>query len=331
MISQIIQRSWYKPVGVVTMVLLPFSALFCLLATLRQWLYKTGILRQTRLTVPVIIVGNISVGGTGKTPLVVAITEHLKSRGLKPGIVSRGYGGKAENWPQSVTPLSDPAEVGDEAVLIAGRCDCPVSVGPDRVQATERLLQDHQCNIIVSDDGLQHLALGRDIEIVVIDGERRLGNSLCLPAGPLRELSSRMNRVDLVVSNGDARANEFAMRLQPDQFQNVSNNNEKMSLEEFSNKQVHAVAGIGNNERFFNALEAMNIIIRRHAYEDHYAYQASDLNFQDNLPVLMTEKDAVKCKRYKINNSWFLKVNAQLPEEFFNKLDNLLESKIGNK
>lgn len=331
MFSQIIQRSWYRPFGIVTILLLPFSALFCALSTFRQWMYGAGVVRQNKLSVPVIIVGNISVGGTGKTPLVVAITEYLKSSGYKPGIVSRGYGGSAQNWPIKVTAESDPAEVGDEAVLLANRCACPMSVGPNRVSAAEKLLQDSQCNIIVSDDGLQHLALGRDIEIIVIDGERRFGNGLCLPAGPLRELSSRTNRADIVVSNGNAHADEYEMQLIPEQMQKVSNSDEKLSLKEFSQKQVHAVAGIGNNERFFKTLENLGISIKRHAFEDHHEFKREDLNFDDDLPVLMTEKDAVKCRKFESEDYWFLKISAQLPDAFFHKLDHLLTNKTGRE
>lgn len=326
MLSQIIQRSWYQPIGIVTVILLPVSVLFCVLATLRIWLYRIGILRQTNLPVPVIVVGNISVGGTGKTPLVIGIAEHLKSLGYKPGIVSRGYGGNAQSWPQAVTAESSPVEVGDEALLIANRCNCPMSVGPNRVQAAKKLLEDGQCDIIISDDGLQHLALGRDIEVVVIDGERRFGNGFCLPAGPLRELPSRTNQVDLLVSNGNARTGEYEMQLVPDNFESVSPNDQKRSFSEFSNKQVHAVAGIGNNERFFKALEDMSLILKRHAFDDHYAYQVNDLNFNDDLPVIMTEKDAVKCFRYSNDNTWYLPVSIRLPDNFETQFIDLLKS-----
>jgi tetraacyldisaccharide 4'-kinase len=326
MLSQIIQRSWYRQFSVVTLILLPLSILFCALAAARSTLYRLGILSQTRLPVPVIVVGNISVGGTGKTPLVVAVTEYLISKGYTPGVVSRGYGGQSNLWPQIVTPESNPAEVGDEAVLIAGRCRCPIGVGPDRVKAAETLLQNHQCNIIISDDGLQHLALQRDIEIVVIDGERRFGNGLCLPAGPLRELASRLNRVDMVVSNGQARVNELEMQLAGNMFLNVREPGFIMSGAQLAEKDVHAVSGIGNNERFFESLEGMGLKIKRHSFPDHFAYTEKDIEYTDDLPIVMTEKDAVKCQQFAGNNVWFLKVDAKLKDEFYTKLDRLLEN-----
>lgn len=325
MISQIIERSWYQPFSIVTALLLPFSILYCVLSVLRRSLYSVGILKKMRLPVPVIVVGNINVGGTGKTPLVIALVEHLKLKGCKPGIVSRGYGGKANSWPQMVTADSTPREVGDEAVLLASHCDCPMSVGPERVKAVQQLLDKHQCDIIVSDDGLQHLALQRDIEIVVIDSERRFGNGFCLPAGPLRELPSRLNQVDLVVSNGKAMESEFEMQLQPYVFVQVKDKNRTLAISEMANKKAHAIAGIGNNERFFKTLETLNISIERHPFEDHYDYQPADLQFDDDLAIIMTEKDSVKCKNFVPDNAWFLKVNAQLSSLFYQNLDNKLE------
>lgn len=324
MLSQIIQRSWYRTFSVVTLLLLPLSVLFCAIVAVRRALYNFGVLRQKKLPVPVVVIGNISVGGTGKTPLVIAIVQYLKSKNYNPGVVSRGYGGQSRQWPQSVTSKSDPAAVGDEAVLIAGRCGCPVSVGPDRVKAAETLLQDHQCNIIVSDDGLQHLALQRDIEIVVIDGERRFGNGLCLPAGPLRELTSRMNHAQIIVSNGHERANEQKMQLVGNAFQNIRKSGSTLSAAELAGKHVHAVSGIGNNERFFRTLESMNINIMRHAFPDHFIYSAKDIDFADELPIIMTEKDAVKCRQFASDNAWFLKIDAKLNEDFYNKFDRLL-------
>ena len=330
MLSQIIQRSWYRSFGVVTLLLLPLSVLYCLIVFVRRTLYKAGIFRQTKLPVPVIIVGNLSVGGTGKTPLVIAITKYLKSKGYKPGVVSRGYGGQSNDWPQLVTDESNPVEVGDESVLIAERCQCPVSVGPDRVKAAESLLKKFQCNIIVSDDGLQHLALQRDIEIIVIDGERRFGNSLCLPAGPMRELASRVKKADVVVSNGAARPEEHEMQLVGDVFQHISSSSKSLTANELKDTKVHAVAGIGNNDRFFNALDEKNIDVIKHSFPDHFAYTAKDFEFSDELPVVMTEKDAVKCKQFAINNAWFLKVDAILKDNFFQKIDGLLDS-VNNK
>jgi tetraacyldisaccharide 4'-kinase len=239
-------------------------------------------------------------------------------------VICRGYGGKSNHWPQLVTADSSPEEVGDEAVLIANHCQCPVGAGPDRVQAAQLLIRDKQCNIIVSDDGLQHLALIRDIEIVVIDGERRFGNGLCLPAGPLRELPSRLNSVDLVVSNGQAKTKEHVMTLRYNTFEDINGNSASKSPSEFEGTSAEALAGIGNNERFFNTLEALNIAINRHSFPDHYAYQSNDVMFNNDLPVLMTEKDAVKCKRFSLENTWYLKVHAELNESFYQALESMM-------
>lgn len=326
MLSQLIERSWYKPFGVLTLVLLPLSAIFCGLAGVRRACYRLGILPSVELDVPVIVVGNINVGGTGKTPLVVAITRYLKNKGFNPGVVSRGYGGQASEWPQSVTAESDTRQVGDEAVLIARRCDCPVSVAPDRVSAARQLLQNHHCDVIVSDDGLQHLALKRNIEMVVVDGQRRFGNGLCLPAGPLRELTSRLNKVDMIVSTGIADSREYAMQLKPANFEPVGHDSASLTTEAFNGRKVHAVAGIGNNERFFTTLENLNIEIERQSFPDHYEYKPEDVTFNDDLPVLMTEKDAVKCKHFNLKDAWYLAIDANLHDSFYQKLDNLLAS-----
>ncbi len=325
MLSQIIQRSWYRSFSIVTLLLLPLSVLFCALVSVRRVLYRAGIFSQTKLPVPVIVVGNISVGGTGKTPLVIAITNYLKTAGYSPGVISRGYGGQSDHWPLSVTAESSPLQAGDEAVLLAKHCNCPVSVGPNRVEAAEALLANHDCNIVVSDDGLQHLAMQRDIEIIVIDGERRFGNGLCLPAGPLRELAERVNQANIVVSNGHARANEEEMQLTGELFHSLSETGETLPTTDFEGQTVHAVAGIGNNERFFRVLENMDINVIRHSFPDHYVYNAKDIEFADGLPVLMTEKDAVKCRQFPPGNKWYLKVNATLNEKFYVKLKEILD------
>lgn len=324
MLSQTIQRSWYHKFSLITFLLLPLSVVFCAISLVRRYLFRIEILKSTRLPVPIIVVGNISVGGTGKTPLVIAIVQHLKANGFSPGVISRGYGGRARNWPQAVDADSDPAMVGDESVLIANRCRCPVSVGPDRVAAARALLDDHQCDIIVSDDGMQHYALARDIEIAVIDGNRRLGNGLCLPAGPLRELPRRLNSVDLVVCNGKAMDNEFSMALKSYAFHSVNDESRMKATNEFEGLEVDAVSGIGNNDRFFQYLLDLGIHIKKHAFADHHRYKVNDLTFGSNNPILMTEKDAVKCKKYSLSDAWYLRVDALLENRFYEKLTNLI-------
>ncbi len=299
---------------------LPLSWLFLLLIKLRLFLYKLRLLRSYQVDAPVIVVGNITVGGTGKTPLVTWLVTLLKKAGYKPGIVTRGYGGKAERWPQQVRPDSDPVVVGDEPVLLAQRCDCPIVASPNRVEAAQALLKHSECDIIITDDGLQHYRLQRDIEIVVVDGDRRFGNRSCLPAGPLREPLSRLKSVDYIVTNGMAGRGEFAMKLTPSNFISLTNPQQSLALTEFKGKTVHAIAGIGNPQRFFNLLKSHGIEVVEHPFEDHYAYSEQDLAFGDQLPVLMTEKDAVKCRRIaRSNNSvpmWYLPVEAQLDEAF---------------
>ncbi len=316
-----IDKYWYEP-SLLSVLLIPLAWLFCMVAILRRFFYRANFLKAVKLPVPVIVVGNITVGGTGKTPLVVAITEHLKNQGFKPGIVSRGYGGKAANWPQDVNEKSDPAQVGDEAVLLARRCRCPMSVGPDRPQAARALLDRHSCDVIISDDGLQHYALYRDIEVVVIDGARRFGNNRCLPAGPLREPVQRILEADYVVANGTGQGNEIEMTLHMQAARNLKDAHVIKELSELANKSVHAVAGIGNPQRFFLQLKSMGIDVIEHPFKDHHPYSINNISFEDELPVLMTEKDAVKCQAFAQDNHWYIPVAAELNK---NLLENLTE------
>jgi len=324
MLSQWIQRNWYHPGVFLTAMLLPLTLLYCVIATTRRYAYRRKLRPQHKVAVPVIVVGNISVGGTGKTPLVVAIVKWLIQQGYQPGIISRGYGGNATHWPLEVTPESDPGMVGDEAVLMAQRAGCPVYVGPDRVSAAHALLEANQCNVIVSDDGLQHYALARDIEIAVIDGQRRFGNGWCLPAGPLRERPSRLTSVDFVINNGGVEENEFSMTLVPGGFYRVNDEHRVESASFFNAEKNHAVSGIGNNARFFQQLAKLGINIQPHSYNDHYSYVAGDLEFGDDAPVIMTEKDAVKCRQFAKSNCWYLRVEAELDEAFYQQLGQLL-------
>jgi tetraacyldisaccharide 4'-kinase len=304
--------------------LLPLSWLYGLAIALRRGAYRFGILRTRRFAVPLIVVGNITVGGTGKTPLVIWLAQYLRAKGLRPGIVSRGYGGRAKHWPQQVRPDSDPAAVGDEAVLLAGRTRCPMCVGPDRPAAVAALLAHTDANIVISDDGLQHYALGRDIEIVVIDGQRRFGNGWLLPAGPLREPRYRLKAADMTVVNGTARDGEYSMALCHPVLTSLDGQRQG-SLEELRDQPVHAVAGIGHPERFFEMLRAHGLSVTTHGFPDHYAFNAADLLFDDDHPVLMTEKDAVKCRRLPCKNCWVVPVDAQPDAAFVHRLAMSLE------
>ena len=317
---------WYKDqfIGVW---LSPLSFLFNDAVRFRRFLYRLGILKSNALPVPVIIVGNITVGGTGKTPLIIWMAEFLKESGFKPGIISRGYGGQAESWPQWVTVDSDAKNTGDEALLIAKQTGCPMAVGPLRVDTAKLLLSKADCDVILSDDGLQHYALNRTIEIVVIDGERRFGNGYCLPAGPLREPIERLQDVDFIIVNGEkSEDNELSMRLVGDQLVNLVTGEQK-PLQEFKGVECHALAGIGNPERFFKVLEAAGLLCKTYKFPDHYPFKHHDIEYTDNKPVLMTEKDAVKCKAFAGKQHWYLPVKAVPEAAFSEQLLNLLKRK----
>jgi len=311
-----LNQQWYGKKNLLAYCLSPLSLLYKSIISLRRLFYCCGLKKITHFPVPVIVVGNITVGGTGKTPLVAWFCGWLQSQGFKPGIVSRGYGGKAMTWPQNVTSESNPRLVGDEAVLLAKQTQCPVVVAPNRVEAVTTLLHDYACNIIISDDGLQHYAMGRDIEIAVINGMRRFGNELCLPAGPLREPIKRLNSVDCIVVNGKGVGNEFSMSLIPGNVYNIKNPEQLIEVASLSNKPVHAVAGIGHPQRFFQQLENMGFTIIRHEFPDHHAYQPADFNFGDDAIIIMTAKDAVKCSSFADSRYWCLPVNVEVDDQF---------------
>jgi len=318
-----IDALWYQN-SPLSVALAPLGWLYCTGARLRRLGYKLGLLPTGRVGAPVIVVGNISVGGTGKTPLVIWLARFLTSRGLRPGIVSRGYRGRAGKWPQQVRADSDPVMVGDEPVLLAQASACPVVADPDRLRAARSLLDHADCDVIISDDGLQHLGLGRDVEIAVMDGVRRHGNGRCLPAGPLREPVSRLHSVDLVVANGGGIGGEFPMQMHAAEARSLVDENRSQSLDRFQSGPVHAVCGIGSPQRFFDTLERAGITPICHAFPDHYDFRASDIEFQDEKPVLMTEKDAVKCRRFADTRHWYLPVRAELPDAFAQRVLSLL-------
>ncbi|WP_412851663.1 tetraacyldisaccharide 4'-kinase [Ectothiorhodospira shaposhnikovii] len=298
----------------VALALYPLSLLYTAVVLLNRARHRHRNRYRPRLPVrAVIVVGNLTVGGTGKTPMVVWLCGLLKDHGYRPGVVSRGYGGQARHWPQSVTPESDPAQVGDEPVLIAIRGGCPVYVDPDRNRAARALLAAHDCDIIVADDGLQHHALRRDLEIVMVDGQRRFGNGLCLPAGPLREPPGRLDEVDFVVVNGPPRPGERAMQLTGTLALSVQRPEQVMALAALCGRRVHALAGIGHPPRFFDMLTAAGLEVIPHAFPDHHPYTVDEIRFDDGLPVLMTEKDAVKCRGMAGPEHWFVPVSA-VPE-----------------
>ena len=307
--------------------LAPLSCLYCGLVKLRRAAYRRGLATTRRLPVPVIVVGNIFVGGTGKTPLVAWVVAQLLAHGRRPGILVRGYGGRGRQWPVRVESESDPARVGDEAVLLARRTGVPVAAGPDRIAAAG-LLIEAGCDVLVSDDGLQHYRLARDLELVVLDAARKLGNGRCLPAGPLREPPARLAEVDLVIGNGGA-VDPYPdyFQLRPDALVRVDG--EPSIAGDWRGKKVHAVAGIGNPGRFFDALSAQGLRVIPHAFGDHHAFEPGDLAFGDELPVVMTEKDAVKVRAFARPHYWYQPVTAQPGGETEKRLQVLLARCLG--
>jgi tetraacyldisaccharide 4'-kinase len=311
--------------------LLPISALFFLIVVTRRLAYRFGLAPSYRLPVPVIVVGNITVGGTGKTPLVLWLVDFLREHGYRPGIISRGYGSRA-SAPQSVSSNSDPLLVGDEPVLLAQRAQCPVWVGRQRVDVARTLLGARpDCDVLISDDGLQHYALRRDVEVVVVDGVRRFGNELLLPAGPLREPMSRLKSVDAVVVNGGSiSAGEYAMQLVGNCFRQLKQAVTAMPPD-FTGKSLHAVAGIGHPTRFFSHLHALGLSVIEHPFPDHHTYQPHELQFADAGEILMTEKDAVKCAAFAPDNAWALIVDAQVDAALGNKILEKIRNRDGRK
>lgn len=286
-----------------------------------------GFFPGQKFLVPIIVVGNITVGGTGKTPLVIYLAELLKNKGYNPGIISRGYGGKSKNYPLLVTSESRVEEVGDEALLIEHRTKCPVIVGPKKTAAVKTLLSNTTCNVIISDDGLQHYAMTRDIEIAVVDAALGFGNEFCLPAGPLREPLPRLQQVDFVVKNYNMALcddDEYGMILEPVVFYNLKNPKITKTIDEFrafnfvKQTAFHAVAGIGNPKRFFQTLRQLGLNVIEHPFPDHYSFRAVDFLFSNekNKIVIMTEKDAVKCDTIANENCWCLKIEAKLSDKF---------------
>jgi len=308
-----IHRVWYE--GAVSgWVLLPLSGFYWLLVKLRAFLFRCGIYKSHKAHASVIVVGNITTGGTGKTPTVIWLVNELRAKGFAPGIVSRGYGGSKSGTSMRVDADSDPAVVGDEPVLLARRGQCPVAVDSDRVQAAAMLVDD-DVDVIVTDDGLQHLRLQRDFEICVIDGERGLGNYRLLPAGPLRESSGRLNSVDQVLVNGSTEmANAIAFELQASDACRL-NGSLARPLQGFKDTTVHAVAGIGNPKRFFDLLRGHGIQVIEHGFPDHASITQADLQFGDDFEVFMTEKDAVKLSRKMPDRYWFVPVDLIMDAE----------------
>lgn len=310
----------------------PLSALFGMVSGLRRGFWRNSSKAYTS-RYPVIVIGNITAGGTGKTPLVIYLARELQALGFRPGIVSRGYGARANSYPFAVTPETGFREAGEEPLMIARNTGCPVIIDPDRVTAVQALEKGYDCNIIISDDGMQHYRLNRTLEIAVIDGQRGFGNGLLLPAGPLREKPQRLDSVDLVVCNGPSRQSlpvqTMRMDLEATHLVHLADGRalsvHDAFLSALTAKKVHALAGIGNPERFFNSLCACGFDIITHIFRDHHLFSAADITFADDLDVVMTEKDAVKCQQICDDRHWYLKVEARLPDTFMQRVRDGLE------
>lgn len=330
-----IHAAWYEG-SALGWLLLPLSGLFWLLVQCRRLLFASGLKRVQRVGVPVIVVGNLAAGGAGKTPTVLWLVRELASRGFRPGVVSRGYGGSRAEGAMRVDADSDAAVVGDEPVLIARRAGCPVAVDPDRVRAARRLVDDG-VDVVVADDGLQHYRLGRDYEICIIDGARGLGNRRLLPSGPLREQPQRLSSVDQVLVNGGwpdparavtvAERNAIPFRLAAGEAVRL-NGSLTRALPLFAGKSVHAVAAIGNPQRFFDLLRAQGIDVIEHPFRDHAPLRYADIEFDDGRDVFMTEKDAVKLDGKAHDRFWYVPVTLEIEPALAGPLLEQIASRI---
>ncbi|MCL4106569.1 UNVERIFIED_CONTAM: hypothetical protein GTU68_009703 [Idotea baltica] len=316
--------AWYQ--GSSWLILLrPLELVFRVLAAVRRSLYRIGLFNVWRAPVPIVVVGNITVGGTGKTPIVIALVEHLQSQGLKPGVVSRGYGASNKNFPHAVCAGSTAADCGDEPLLIHQRTGCPCVVAPDRVAAVQQLLAQFEVNIVICDDGLQHYALGRDFEIAVLDQRQGIGNGYCLPAGPLREPKQRLQQVDYVLYRGSIDP-DSGVTYTAETLANVSHDEQRPFNTTAVAGKVYAVAGIGQPEQFFSTLTDAGFDISSHKFPDHHLFTANDFSALNDLPIIMTEKDAVKCRGLVGENAWYLRISANIPAQLKQIVSSLVRS-----
>ncbi|MCF6434136.1 tetraacyldisaccharide 4'-kinase [Pseudoalteromonas sp. MMG022] len=318
----VIERSWYKPKSLLTYLLLPLSALFWLISSYRRWRFKSGRSQVFKAHVPVIIVGNIGIGGNGKTPFVLWLVPYLQELGLKVAVISRGYGSCAPEYPYLVSHASTVKEAGDEPFLLASRLHCPVVIGANRQASCDYIKQNCDVDVIVSDDGLQHYSMHRDLELCIVDSQRRFGNGCLLPAGPLRELPSRLSEVDLVIENGGQ--TKLSYQLHNSGIYSVKN---KQSCDDYQNSGV-AVSAIGNPQRFESSLQAYGIELNDCVhFRDHHAYSFEDFSKYADSTIFMTEKDAVKCQAFCKDNWYYLRVDAKPSEALKSRLKQLLIQK----
>ena len=317
--------AWYKKSWWLY-ILTPFTFLFSAIVKVRRNSYLKNPKKVWRSPIPIIVVGNISMGGTGKTPLVKFIASQLSNRGFKPGLISRGYGGKYSGTLE-VTDETTFKQTGDEAQILS-KLRMPLFLDRNRSRGAKKLQEKHDIDVIISDDGLQHYGMGRDIEIAVIDGSRRLGNGLAFPAGPLREPKSRLNEVDFIINNGGpTEGDEILMTLNPSKFIHL-NSGKDYSIDKWPmHNQVHAVAGLGNPNRFFDLLQRLGFEFDKNPFPDHHKYNKRDLYFLDHLPILMTEKDAAKCKHFKNSKIWYLSIESKIESLFIERIEEKLRDR----
>ena len=318
-VDQIFNNQYYKKSSWIYL-LIPISIFFYLSSILKKYLYKKGFLTTIKIKVPVLIIGNITLGGTGKTPLALNIIENFLKEGLKPAFISRGYGGSANNI-KEVFEFSNVRAVGDEALLIKSKSKIPVFIGKDRANVARILLKKYpETSIIISDDGLQHHRLERDYEIIVVDSQRQFGNGLIFPAGPLREGISRLKQVDAVVYKGvNNNSNFYQMKYITKHFKNLLTN-KKAIFKDIKDKKIVAITAIGNPESFFSTLEGYGLEFKKVTYNDHYLFNKNDFIKYADYNIVMTEKDAIKCQKFATKNFWVLPLETKVDERLFRNI-----------
>lgn len=313
MAAQALQSAWYRGAWWLWL-LRPLELLFRSVAALRRTLYSRGLRPVYQAEKPVVVVGNITVGGTGKTPVVIALVERLQAAGLRPGVVSRGYGASGSRFPHRLEESSTAADCGDEPLLIYRRTGCPCVVDPNRGRAVRELLAGNNIDIVISDDGLQHYALARDLEIALVDAKVGLGNGFCLPAGPLREPPARLERVDFVLER-DGGDSTCAVKYRHRALVNIETGEERPFEPASVGLPVYIVAGIGQPEQFFHSMSKQGFVHRAFSFSDHHSYSAADFAGLGDKAIIMTEKDAVKCRGLAGDNAWYVRMEANLPEQ----------------
>ena len=310
----------HRKFGIVNFLLLPLSLVYFVFSKIHLWLYKFNVLDVNISKIPIVVVGNITVGGTGKTPIVISIANYFESKNKKVGVVSRGYGGKYSKTSLEVLSSSDSIECGDEPLLIKHKTKAQVVVAKKRSKAVEYLNHKYSLDVIISDDGLQHYSMGRQIEIAVIDGKSRLGNGLFLPSGPLRESKNRLKSVDFIINNGSSSDGEISSQLEAQSFINIVTK-EKRGLDFFKDKKCYAVAGIGKPDNFFSMLRGFGVEVISKSLPDHYPISEKDLSFNNEYPIIMTSKDCVKCSQFASDRMWYLDTNAKIDSDFYHQLE----------